>query len=55
MVLGHNFSSCSLAASKVYLKSRIPAITGSATAENITQKMSGILLLHPITTFRAAF
>ena len=55
VVLGHYFSECSLAASKVYLKARIPAITGSATAEKITKKMTGILLLHPITAFREVF
>lgn len=37
-VLGHFLSTTTLAAGAIYQKSRIPMITGSATAENITDK-----------------
>jgi len=55
LVIGHYFSSCSLAASKVYLKSRIPAITGSATAENITQKNEWYFAVAPNNNFQGSF
>jgi len=55
VVLGHYFSACSLAASKVYLKSRIPAITGSATAEKITQKNDWYFAVAPNNSFQGSF
>ena len=54
-VLGHYFSSASLAASKVYLKSRIPAITGSATADNITIKNKWFFSVLPNNSFEGEF
>jgi branched-chain amino acid transport system substrate-binding protein len=55
VVLGHYFSDCSLAASKVYLKARIPAITGSATAEKITQKNDWYFAVAPNNSFQGSF
>jgi len=37
IVLGHRASSTSVAAGKIYQKNKIPAITGTATADNITE------------------
>ena len=37
LVLGHSFSSTSIAAGKIYDDSKIPAISGSATALEVTQ------------------
>ena len=36
LVLGHMFSSTSIAAGEIYEEANIPAISGSATAENVT-------------------
>jgi branched-chain amino acid transport system substrate-binding protein len=55
LVLGHYFSSTSLAAGNVYLKSRIPVITGSATAENITRKNEWFFSIAPNNSFQGEF
>ncbi|KPA11760.1 membrane protein containing Extracellular ligand-binding receptor domain protein [Candidatus Magnetomorum sp. HK-1] len=54
-VLGHYFSLTSLAASKVYLKLKIPVITGSATADNITQKNDWYFSVLPNNSFQGEF
>jgi len=55
LVLGHYFSSTSLAAGSVYLKSRIPVITGSATAEKITKKNEWFFSIAPNNRFQGEF
>jgi len=55
LVLGHYFSSTSLAAGNVYLKSRIPVITGSATAETITKKNEWFFSIAPNNSFQGEF
>ncbi|MBF0452491.1 MAG: ABC transporter substrate-binding protein [Candidatus Magnetomorum sp.] len=55
VVLGHYFSSTSLAASKVYLKSGIPAITGSATSEEITKKNDWYYSVAPNNCFQGKY
>ncbi|KPA11416.1 membrane protein containing Extracellular ligand-binding receptor domain protein [Candidatus Magnetomorum sp. HK-1] len=55
VVLGHYFSSTSLAASKVYLKSGIPAITGSATTENITKNSEWYFSISPNNHFQGRY
>jgi branched-chain amino acid transport system substrate-binding protein len=55
LVLGHYFSTTSLAAGKVYLRERIPAITGSATSENITTQNDWYFSVLPNNTFQGEF
>ena len=55
LVLGHYFSSTSFAAGKVYMKSKIPAITGSATAENVTQKNDWYFSISPNNHFQGEY
>jgi len=55
LVLGHYFSSTSLAAGKVYLKERIPAITGSATSENVTNQNEWYFSVLPNNKFQGEF
>jgi len=55
LVLGHYFSSTSLSAGKVYLKEGIPAITGSATSENITNKNEWYFSVVPNNKFQGEF
>ncbi|MBF0450826.1 MAG: ABC transporter substrate-binding protein [Candidatus Magnetomorum sp.] len=55
LVLGHYFSTTSLAAGKLYLKERIPSITGSATSENITNKNEWYFSVIPNNNFQGQF
>ena len=55
LVIGHYFSSASLGASNIYFKKRMPAITGSATAENITQKNEWYFSTIPNNIFHSEF
>ena len=55
LVLGHYFSSTSLAAGNVYLKSRIPVITGSATAEKVTKNNEWGFGIAPNNNFQGEF
>jgi len=55
VVLGHYFSTTSLAAGKVYLNESIPAITGSATSENVTLKNEWYFSVVPNNIFQGEF
>jgi len=55
LVLGHYFSTTSLAAGKVYLNESIPAITGSATSENVTHKNEWFFSVVPNNIFQGEF
>jgi len=55
VVLGHYFSTTSLAAGKVYLNESIPAITGSATSENVTLENEWYFSVVPNNIFQGEF
>lgn len=54
-VLGHAYSSTSLAAGKIYKKAGIPAITGTATAGNVTRDNEWYFRTVPTNTIQAEF
>ena len=53
VVLGHSYSSTSVAAGKIYRKYEIPAITASATAENVTLNNPWYFRVIPNNAFQA--
>ncbi|ETR73519.1 MAG: hypothetical protein OMM_00882 [Candidatus Magnetoglobus multicellularis str. Araruama] len=55
IVLGHYFSSCSESAGRVYQQNGVPAITGSASSDQITQENSFYFRLLPPNKFQSTF
>ncbi len=55
LVLGHNYSSTSIAAGKIYKSHQIPAITASATAEGVTMGNDWYFSVIPNNTLQAGF
>ena len=55
LVLGHMFSSTSIAAGEIYEEAGIPAISGSATAENVTANRDFYFRTIPTSHDQAAF
>lgn len=55
MVLGHYFSSTSLAAGEIYKQAQIPVITGTATADDITQDNKWYFRVVPNNGFEGMF
>lgn len=55
MVIGHYYSSTSIAAGKIYKKAGIPAITASATAEKVIDDYEGSFRIVPGNAFQGKF
>jgi branched-chain amino acid transport system substrate-binding protein len=55
VVLGHFLSSCSLSAGRIYEKHGIPAITGSATSNNVTFNHKWYFSVIPDNNFQGSF
>ena len=55
MVIGHYYSSTSIAAGKIYKKAGIPAITASATAEKVIDNYEGYFRIVPGNAFQGKF
>jgi len=55
MVLGHYFSSVSYAAGKVYKEKKLPAITASATSDNVTLENDWYFRIIPTNSFQGSF
>jgi len=55
MVLGHYYSSASIAAGKIYEKFNIPAITASATADRVSMGNDFYFQIIPNNAFQAGF
>ncbi|MEM7330535.1 MAG: extracellular solute-binding protein [Chloroflexota bacterium] len=55
LVIGHMFSSTSIAAGEIYEAAGIPAISGSATAENVTAERDFYFRTIPTSHAQAAF
>lgn len=55
LVLGHNFSSTSIEAGRVYQKHGVAAITGSATAVPVTKDNDWFFRVIPNTAFQGSF
>jgi branched-chain amino acid transport system substrate-binding protein len=55
LVLGHKYSSASLAAGRVYRKNGIPAITASATVDTLTADNEWYFRIIPTNSFQGAF
>lgn len=55
LVLGHYYSSASIAAGKIYRKNQIPAITASATAESVTSENDWYFRVVPNNTIMSGF
>jgi len=55
LVIGHYFSSTSIMAGKVYQKYQIPAITGSATATEVTNHNDWYFRIIPNNAFQAGY
>jgi len=55
IVLGHYFSSTSYAASEIYKENGIPAITASATSDNVTYENDWYFRVIPTNSFQGAF
>jgi branched-chain amino acid transport system substrate-binding protein len=55
IVIGHFLSSCSLSAGRIYEKNGIPAITGSATSNNVTVDNKWYFSVIPDNHFQGSF
>jgi branched-chain amino acid transport system substrate-binding protein len=55
LVLGHNFSSTSIEAGRIYKKRGVPAITGSATAVNVTKNNDWFFSVIPNNASQGSF
>jgi len=55
MVLGHYFSSVSYAAGHVYKEKGVPAITASATSDNVTYENDWYFRIIPTNSFQGSF
>lgn len=55
MVLGHYYSTSSLAAGKLYQKAEIPALTGSATADNVVMNNDWYFRIISNNSIQGAF
>jgi branched-chain amino acid transport system substrate-binding protein len=55
MVLGHYFSSVSYAAGRIYNKKKMPAITASATSDNVTLENDWYFRIIPTNSFQGSF
>ncbi|KPA09606.1 membrane protein containing Extracellular ligand-binding receptor domain protein [Candidatus Magnetomorum sp. HK-1] len=55
MVLGHYFSSVSYAAGRIYKKKKLPAITASATSDNVTLENDWYFRIIPTNSFQGSF
>jgi len=55
IVLGHFLSECSISAGRIYEKNGVPAITGSATANNITFDNKWYFSVIPDNHFQGSF
>jgi len=55
IVLGHYFSSVSYAAGQVYKEKKLPAITASATSDNVTLENDWYFRIIPTNSFQGSF
>ncbi|MBF0449697.1 MAG: ABC transporter substrate-binding protein [Candidatus Magnetomorum sp.] len=55
LVLGHYFSSVSYAAGRIYNKKKLPAITASATSDNVTLDNDWYFRIIPTNSFQGSF